>query len=191
VSEQDDVARGDLAEALILDAAGLAVAVREETREEIAARLAGLSRTELEALAVVLAALVDVERPLTHALGWVNFDEHGAPAPARTPVKPCRDRSIRDSAPRALLKNQPKAVDMVAIDQALAGRGRPLNQTERMVAVDRGIRAGMDYDQVAKALGMEKRAVATAWNRLKIKARAQGRYVPSEPVGQIVPRSAA
>jgi len=54
------------------------------------------------------------------------------------------------------------------------------------LAVDRGIRRGMGYDLVAERLGMEREAVMRAWERAKRKARAEGRYVPAQQVGEIV-----
>lgn len=71
----DAAARGDLAEELVPEAVDLAMAVREESREEIAARVGGLSRHRLEALVVVLAAMVDPDRSVQDALGWLEERE--------------------------------------------------------------------------------------------------------------------
>lgn len=177
-------ARGDLAQALIPHATGLAVAVREETRPEIRARLAGLSRTELEGLAVVLAAMVDPERPLKEALGWVDFDEYGDPVPDRERSRPRSERTIREAAPRGAVDAR-VGVDTVAVDRALAGGEVPLNQWERTAAVSRGLLKGLGYDLVAERLGMERDAVQRSWERYKQREREAGRAVPDVPVNEI------
>lgn len=174
--------RGDLVEALLPDAAGLVVAVREETQEQITARLRGLSRHELEVVAVVLAAISDPDRGLREALGWINFDEHGAPLNHRF----LATRTVREVPSTAIPHTKGRSgVDEVAVERTLQGDPQPLNSEERALAVDRGIRRGMDYDLVAERLGMGREAVQRSWERAKRKARAEGRYVPTQPVGDI------
>ncbi|MEU1908435.1 hypothetical protein [Streptomyces hygroscopicus] len=172
--------RGDLAEALLPEAAGLAVAVREETQEQIAARLHGLGRHELEALAVVLAALIDPDRRLKDALAWIDFDEHGNPLEATRQG----NRTVGSLA-RYRIEDRTKGVDVVAVERALSGERFDLNQHERTFGVDLGIRRGMSYDDVADRLGMTREAVQRSWDRSKKRARANGQYVPLQPVGQI------
>jgi hypothetical protein len=189
IEQQDAEARGDLAQAMVVEATGLVVAVREETRQEIAQRLSGLDRTELEALAVVLAALVDPEQHLHTALGWVDFDEYGDQV---DPYVPRKDRrwTAREKAQRTGGRPAPAPrvrVDWHAVDRALAGHSMELTQAERIAAVDVGIRLGMSKDQVAEALGMEREAVGRAWERIKERARKAGVFVPAEPVGEITP----
>lgn len=171
--------RGDLVLALLPEAAGLVTAVREESQEEITARLRGLSQYELEVVAVILAAMVDPDRGLGEAFSWLQFDEHGNPLPPAGPSK----RGVRDLASTAPRRGI--GVDDVAVERALAGERMNLNRPERALAVDRGIRRGMGYDLVAERLGMERQAVMRAWERAKRKARAEGRYVPTQPVGEI------
>ncbi|MFD3516280.1 hypothetical protein [Streptomyces sp. NPDC058657] len=176
--------RGDLAEALLPEAAGLMVEVREGTPEEIGDRLGGMSRTELEGLAVVLAALADPEMVLRDALAWVDFDEYGRPAAAVPRWRvPRLDRSVRDLVPDAAPRSA--GVDRVAVERALQQGGTVLTSAERAVAVDVGIRKGMGYDLVASRLGMSRYAVEQAWTRAKVRARAEGRSVPVESVDEI------
>lgn len=78
----DAQARGDLAESLIPVAASLIGAVHEGGPVEVERVLSILAPENLPALAVVLAAMVDPDRPMSALLGWVTFDEHGAPPPA-------------------------------------------------------------------------------------------------------------
>lgn len=57
--------------------------VREEHRLGIGAALAGLDRVELEALAVVLAAMVPEDRSPQELLGWISWDDAGRPVGRR------------------------------------------------------------------------------------------------------------
>lgn len=174
--------RGDLVEALLPDAAGLVVAVREETRDQITARLRGMSRYELEVVAVILAAIADPDRGLREAFAWINFDEHGEPLERRSSAT----RTVREVPSTALPHTKGRSgIDEVAVERALHGDPQPLNERERALAVDRGIRRGMTYDLLAERLGMTRGAVMQAWDRAKRKARAEGRFVPKDPVGEI------
>ncbi|MEU8682933.1 hypothetical protein [Streptomyces sp. NPDC048611] len=178
----DAEARGDLVEAMLPDAAGLVVAVREETREQITARLRGMSRHELEVVAVVLAAMAEPDRGLGEAFGWISFDEHGEPLPRPSKAT----RTVRDVPSTALPHTRGRSgVDEVAVERALHGDPQPLNERERALGVDRGIRRGLDYDLIAERLGMTRSAVMQAWDRAKRKARTEGRHVPVQQVGEI------
>lgn len=171
--------RGDLAEALIPEAGALAVAVREEPRKQIADRLKGLSRHELEALAVILAAMVDPDRPMKDTFAWVDFDEYGDPLPWMKPAK----RTVREAA-----KKPPRirgGVDEVAVRRALTGEPVPLNSRERTRAVEIGILRGLDYDGVADVLRMNREAVKQSWDRTKKKRREAGLPVPELRVDEI------
>lgn len=172
--------RGDMAEKMLPEAAGLVVDVHESTPDLIAARLHGLDRHQLEGLAVVLAAMVDPDRGLSEALGWVTFDEYGQPL-----EKPSRSlRSVRDMVPKQTLRSA--GVDEVAVERALRGdRDVVLSQSERRHAVDVGLRRGMGYENVAHALGMEVPTVKRSWERGKQRARAEGRSVPGVRVDEI------
>jgi hypothetical protein len=172
--------RGDFVEALMPVAAGLAMAVREETAFEIKARLHELGRHELEAVAVVLAAMVDPDRPLSQALGWVDFDEHGEALGAAG-----KSRLTVGGLARRGPMDRTKGVDMVAVERSLNGERFELSAYERTVAVDLGIRRGMSYDDVAERLGMTRDSVKRSWERSKKSARENGQYVPPQPVGQI------
>ncbi|MEU3656474.1 hypothetical protein AB0E67_27435 [Streptomyces sp. NPDC032161] len=172
--------RGDMAVALLPEAAGLVVDVHEGSAEDVQTRLHGLSRHELEALAVVLAGFADPDRGLKDALAWVTFDEHGAPV--RPPL--ASTRTVREAAPAP--RPRARGVDMAAVERALApGPAVPLTRDERRVAVEKGLRRGMSYDDVAERLEMTRDAVLKAWERAKDRARAEGRWVPPVAVGDI------
>ncbi|WP_328545406.1 hypothetical protein [Streptomyces europaeiscabiei] len=169
--------RGDMVEALLPEAAGLAVDVHEGSAEDIRTRLMGLSRHELEAVAVVLAALVDPDRSIRQALAWVDFDEHGAPlqtAPSRS------EKAVRDHAPG--LVRVRGGMDVVAVHRALAPGQRGemrLSRDERRLAVQVGRRRGMGYDVIAERLGMNVDAVKRSWERSKARERGEAGVEPS------------
>lgn len=156
--------RGDLAEAMLIEATGIAVAVREEPAEQVAARLAGLTRHELEALAVILGALVDPDRSVKESLAWVTFDEHGHPAtaPARKSTRVLRQVAEDKPTPRRL-----GGVDRVAVERALHHKGVPLKSIERTAAVALAHRRGWDFDRIADQLDMTPDAVERSWYRTK------------------------
>lgn len=172
--------RGDMVEALMPEAAGLVVDVHEGSAEDIKTRLAGLSRHELEALAVVLAAVADPERPLKEALAWVTFDEHGNRIPPSQTTR--TEKTVRELAPT--VRRQLAGVDVVAVNRALSakGQGMALNRDERRMAIEVGLRRGLSYELVAKRLGMEVDAVQRSWERTKKRAREAGEPVPQRPL---------
>lgn len=172
--------RGDLAEAMLPEAAGLVVEVHEGSADDIRLRLQGLTRHELEAVAVVLAGLADPDRGLKEALSWVTFDEAGDPLDRPSDSK----RTVREVAPAR--RDRSRVVDLVAVDRALSpGPKVVLCRDERRIAVERGIRRGMSYDDVADRLSMDRDAVKQAWERAKRRARSEGRWIPTAPVGEI------
>lgn len=74
---------GDNAERLTQAAIELALTVHDEDRDAIAARLAGIKPADIPGVLVCLAALVDVDRPVTDLLAWVTWDEDGKPTQPR------------------------------------------------------------------------------------------------------------
>lgn len=172
--------RGDMVEVLMPEAAGLVVDVHEGSAEEIKTRLAGLDRHELEALAVVLAAIVDPDRSMKDALAWVTFDEYGNRIPPSQTTK--SEKPVRDLAPR--MKRQLANVDVVAVNRALTrkGIGQPLNTHERRLAIEIGLRRGYTYELVATQLCMDPEAVKRSWERIKQRARQAGDPVPQRPL---------
>ncbi|MFB7592391.1 hypothetical protein [Streptomyces sp. NPDC056169] len=176
--------RGDLAAEMLPVAARLAVIVQGDGGvQDVEELLDELDQQRQTALLVVLAGLVDPDSSLGTVLGWLDFDEHGAPAEAvQTSRRTLRDLVVEPAPMDA-------GVDEVAVERALShpagAAGVRLNRDERRLGVDRGIRRGLSYEQVAERLGMSVPAVKRAWDRAKDRARAEGRYVPAQPVGQI------
>lgn len=168
MSELTAVQRGDMVEALLPEAAGLVVDVHEGSADDIKTRLMGLTRHELEAVAVLLAALASPEQGLQEALAWVDFDEYGDRIP---PSRAGRSvKSIGEMAPQ--MRRQLAGVDVVAVNRSLApdNRGQiPLTRAERRLAVQVGIRRGLQKAEVALRLGMSEDAVDQSWHRNKRK----------------------
>lgn len=80
LTSRQKVALGDMASGTLLTmATDLVIAVREEDRAELTARLHELTRWECDALLVVLAAMVPLDQAIADLLAWVDFDEHGRP----------------------------------------------------------------------------------------------------------------
>lgn len=174
----DATTRADLAQALIPEAAYLAMAVRDRDPNEIATRLNGLTRHRLEALAVVLAAMVDPDRSLKEALAWVDFDEHGRPLQP----EPCRDFRLIRNAAREPAQSAAIGPDYAAALRALEGEPITLRKLDRALAVELAARRGWTTPQIAAALDMTETAVDRAWQRVKDRARANGRPVPRRPI---------
>lgn len=160
-------ARGDLAQALVPEAAFLAMAVRDRDPAEIAHYLNGLTRHRLEALAVVLAAMVDPDRSLKEALAWVDFDEHGQPLEPT----PCRDFRLIRNAAREPAQSQAVGPDYAAVIRALEGERITLRPADRALAVTIAIRRGWTKERTAAALGVSEGAVGKAWLRAKARRR--------------------
>lgn len=176
--------RGDLVEAVMPEAAGLVVDVHEGSADDIRTRLAGLSRHELEALAVVLAALAEPDRPLKEALAWVDFDEHGDRIPPSRVTR--SEKAVRDLAPE--MRRDLAGVDVVAVNRALSADSRgvvALTRQERRLAVEVGNRRGYPKEWIAERLGMTLDAVDKSWQRTKQRAREEGGVVPSRPTGSL------
>ncbi|KAF0646574.1 MULTISPECIES: hypothetical protein [Streptomyces] len=174
--------RGDLAEKLLPVAALLATYVRGEGGPEDVQRvLDDLDDTARAALIVVLAGLVDPDQTVGAALGWLNFDEEGR---LRVPDWGNRTRLREladDVVPIASVR-----VDEVVVERRLAGdKCLPMTRAERRLAVERGVRRGMGYDDLAELLGMTRTAVKRSWERTKERRGETGRRGATGPVRQL------
>ncbi|MFB7359623.1 hypothetical protein [Streptomyces gardneri] len=142
--------RGELAGDMLLVAARLATIVQGDGgRKEVGAVLHGLSVYEMESLTVVLAGLVDPDRPLGALLGWLDFDEHGRPVTPDT----SDPRTLRD-----LVAEEPEPgtveIDEVAVAAYAAGRRVSVTPEERILAVGQYTARGMTYEDVDQAHGL-------------------------------------
>lgn len=106
--------KGELAERMVPVAAELACAVREKDADGIGEILAGLDAQELTALAVVLAAMVPVDDPVSRLLGWVTWGGDGEPAvfPPAVPQLPLSHAETRQEYVR--LRSEGLCLDAAA-----------------------------------------------------------------------------
>jgi hypothetical protein len=82
VTALDAAAKARLAERMIPSAMELACMVRDEDAKSIGSWIRSLSAAEKDALLVVLAAMVPVDRTPQELLEHVTWDEHGRALPA-------------------------------------------------------------------------------------------------------------
>lgn len=95
---------GDTAERLLPIAAGLACIVRGEGGpREIAHVLGQLDTYERDVLIVVLAGLVDPDRPVAEVLSYLTWDEHEQPVPAPTLDQTLREIAVMPQLPSPLI----------------------------------------------------------------------------------------
>lgn len=169
--------RGDLAEEMLPTAAHLAVLVHGDGGpEDIAEVLAGLDDTQKTALIVALAGLVDPEQPLGKALGWLDFDEHGA---LTVPVWQAKStvRQLADEVQPAL-EDDDTFIDEVAVEQFIEGKTRAVTPRERMEAIRRAARRGISYLELDAVHGLRSGTTAQFVSRERRKYAARGEEFP-------------
>ncbi|MCI3279163.1 hypothetical protein [Streptomyces cylindrosporus] len=168
--------RGDLAEEMLPVAANLAVLVHGDGGpQDVAQVLEGLDQRQKDALIVVLAGLVDPEQPVGKALGWLDFNEHGA----LTVPSWSEDRSVRDLAPDGVEDLGEDYVDEVAVQRFV--RGLPLDtvtDAEFLTAVQHCVAMGMSTRDI-DALRKWTQNTAENWiNKLRKQYQRSGREFP-------------
>lgn len=155
-----------LAEAMIPVAARLVVLVHGDGgRDEVAALLSELTPDEEWALFVVLAAMVNPDRSLGAALGWISWDEHGDPlAPGLAET-----RTIRDAAEGAEPGSPAgECVDEVVVERALAGVRVEANDAERLAVIEAAARdEDVSPTTVAMGLGLKANTTQKAIQRTR------------------------
>lgn len=176
-------ARGDLAEAMLPVAVNLACLVHGDGGpEDIHAELGALDSAEKDALIVVLAGLVDPDRPIGRALGWLDFDEAGQPVvPEWGDQAPLRHLA-EDDAGDAAVGEEPDtedAVDEVAVMAYLEGRRVAVTPRERAEAIARGVKQrGMTYLDFDRAHGLRYGYTAVWISRERAAAAERGEPFP-------------
>lgn len=169
-------ARGDLAEQMLPVAAYLSTVVHGDGGDrDVHQELSRLDDAQRDALIVVLAGLVNPDRPLAALLGWVDFDENGDPIEAAVD---CTE-TLRDIAEEYAPLTAPADIDDIAIRRALEGEQVTLTKRERDVAYAEGRRRGWEGPEIAAVLGGNRSTLARSWERAKDKARANGKPDPS------------
>ncbi|CQR59225.1 hypothetical protein [Streptomyces leeuwenhoekii] len=168
--------RGDLAEQMLPVAANLAVLVHGDGGpDDIADVLAGLDETQKNALIVVLAGLVDPEQPVGKALGWLDFNEHGA----LTVPSWSEDRSVRELAPEPAEGLADDFVDQVAMHRFVQGMPVEVTDAEFLAAVQQCVGMGMSLADVDHLRRWPRRTTENRVNRLRKQYQRSGREFPS------------
>lgn len=166
--------RGDMAEALLPVAAHLVTLVHGDGGpEDVRDVLAALTAQQKDALLVVLAGLVDPEQPVGKALGWLEFTEE------RDLVVPpwAEHTRIRELAPEPDVDGD--IVDVVAVDQYVAGRGTAVTDEERLIAIRRLAGRGRSFQDVDGLQNLPLRSTENFVNMMKKRYTRHGRgWVP-------------
>jgi hypothetical protein len=169
--------RADLAERMLPIAANLAVLVHGEGGpEDVAEALAGLDDTEKNALIVVLAGLVDPDRPVGKSLSWTNVTQHAA-----LPVGSwMAQRSLRDHVPDtdSDLVPDDEYVDQAAVTKFVKGFHIDVSDPEFIVAVQRCAALGMNLVDVDALRRWPKKTAENRVNRIKKRYQRSGRPFP-------------
>lgn len=169
--------RGDLAEQMLPTAAHLAVLVHGDGGpEDVADVLAGLDETQKNALIVVLAGLVDPEQPVGKALGWLDFNEHGA---LTVPASWSERSSVRDLAPDPRVEADDEYVDQVAVTKFVKGFRVEVTDVDFLAAVQQCARLGMTCPDIDALRRWPKKTTENRLNRLKKRYQRSGREFPS------------
>lgn len=171
--------RGDLAEQMLPVAANLAVLVHGDGGpEDVAEVLAGLDETQKNALIVVLAGLVDPEQPVGKALGWLDFNEHGA----LTVPSWSEDRPVRDLAPDGLEDLDDEFVDEVAVQRFVRGLPVEVSDVEFLTAVQHCVAMGMSMRDIDALRKWPRNTAENRVNRLRKQYQRSGREFPMSMV---------
>lgn len=168
--------RGDLAEELLPVAGRLAVMVQGDGGlEEIAEFLGRLDQDRLYGLAVVLAGMVDTDKPLGALLGWMDFDEYGRR------VKPVVSdpRTLRELAGEEELEDE--VVDEVAVAAYVEGRRVSVTNEERLQAIIRCAGYGMTYAEIDQMHRLYTGATQQFVTRFRRVYEARGAVFPEIP----------
>lgn len=167
--------RGDLAEQMLPVAAHLAVLVHGDGGpEDVREVLEGLDDTAKNALIVVLAGLVDPEQPVGKALGWLDFNEHGA----LTVPSWSEQTSVRDLAPEPAEDTDDDYVDQVAVAKFVKGFHVEVNDTDFLAAVQQCAALGMTCPDIDSLRRWPKKTTENRLNRLKKRYQRSGRDFP-------------
>ncbi|WP_228981383.1 hypothetical protein [Streptomyces sp. DH12] len=168
--------RGDLVEALLPVAAHVVTLVHGDGGpQDVQQVFAGLDAVQKDALLVVLAGMVDPERPVGDLLGWVSFDEHG-----RTIVPPAWAvrTTLRDMAPEPPAEDDETYVDEVAVAAYARGERVAVNARERLAAVRQAAGMGIAYTELDSMHGLKRGSTATFVSRTRRAYQARGEAFP-------------
>lgn len=168
--------RGGLVEEMLPVAANLAVLVHGEGGpEDIAQVLAGLDEGQKNALIVVLAGMVDPDRPVGKGLSWTAVTKNAAlPMPAWLEQKPLRDHTTD-----TVNEMDAEFVDWAAVEKFMKGFRVEVTDADFLAAVKKGVAAGMSLPDVDLLRRWPPKTAENWVNRLRKRYRRAGREFPS------------
>jgi hypothetical protein len=168
--------RGDLAEQMLPVAANLAVLVHGDGGpEDIGEVLSGLSDTEKNALLVVLAGMVDLDRPVGSGLSWTAVTRNGA-LPMQSWLG---QRPLREHASEAVVELGEDFVDWAAVAKFLKGFRVEVTDADFLAAVQQCVADGMSLADVDLLRRWPARTAENWVNRLRKRYQRSGREFPS------------
>jgi hypothetical protein len=168
--------RQHLAQMMLPKAANLAVLVHGEGGpEDIAEILAGLDETQKNALIVVLAGMVDLERPVGKGLNWVAVTKNAA-----LPVDAWMEqRPLREHAPVDDEGIEDDFVDWAAVDRFMKGFRVDLTDADFLAAVQECVGLGMSLGDVDRLRRWPAKTAENWVNRLRKRYRRHDRQFPN------------
>lgn len=157
-------------------AANLAVLVHGDGGpEDIAEVLAGLDEEQKNALIVVLAGMVDPDRPVGKGLSWTAVTKNAAlPMPAWLEQKALRDHAV--DAPEGL---DAEFVDWAAVEKFVKGFRVEVTDADFLAAVQQCVAMGMSLGDVDQLRRWRSKTAENWVNRLRKRYQRAGREFPS------------
>ncbi|MFE3202158.1 hypothetical protein [Embleya sp. NPDC059237] len=162
-----------LIESLLPLAAQLIVLVHGDGgRSDIGEFLEGLSDDERWALLVVLAAMVNPDRSLGAALGWVTWDERADPGALGL----ADTRRIRDVAqlPDEEPPDDAELIDPQVLERSLGGEFAVATPLEQRAVVEAAAREGVRPLLVARGLDLDLKSTQKAIERARARLAKEG-----------------
>lgn len=142
--------------------------VHEEAPEDWGPWLASLPAERVRVMAVLLAALVPVEEPVSALTAWTRM-EPSLPVETETVVAALAAWLAEGGAPppQSAIEIDGHLVDLVAVRQALQGQESRLSAAERRLAVLVGTRAGLSAADIAERIRITQRSVVRTRSTLR------------------------
>ncbi|HEX2143007.1 MAG TPA: hypothetical protein VHG10_00725 [Glycomyces sp.] len=142
--------------------------VREESPEDWGPWLESLPPERVRVMAVLLAALVPIEEPVSALTAWTRMDPP-LPVETETVVAALAAWLVDGGAApvESAVEIDGHLVDLVAVRQALQGQEAHLSAAERRLAVLVGTRAGLSAADIGGRIGITQRSVVRTRSALR------------------------
>jgi DNA-binding NarL/FixJ family response regulator len=142
--------------------------VHEEPPGQWGPWLASLPEDRVRVMAVLLAALVPVDEPVSALTAWTRL---GVPQPVETETVAATLATwlVNGGAPpvQSAVEIDGNLIDLVAVRQALQGQEAHLTSAERRLAILAGTRAGLSSADIAKRIRITQRSVVRTRSALQ------------------------